>query len=227
MSIFSRFKDIVSSNINSMLDKAENPEKLLRLMIQEMEDTLVELKSSCAQVMAERAKISRAAERVGREIAKWAERAELAVSKGREDLAREALVTKRELTSESEHLAKEAEGAAEAVARYQDEICQVEDKLQQAREKQRGLIRRHNLARERKISQTQIRRYEHSDVMQRFENFERKIDRMESETDLVNIKPKDTLEDEFARLNQDEGLEKELSELKARINGETTSESAN
>ncbi|MFA5256992.1 MAG: phage shock protein PspA [Opitutales bacterium] len=220
MSIFTRFKDIVSSNINSMLDSAENPEKLLRLMIQEMEDTLVELKASCAQVMADKARLGRSGDRIAAEVALWDGRAELALSKGREDLAREALLRKREILAEVTRLEEEVRSAEEAVGRYQDEIRQVEDKLLQARDKQRTLVRRHTLAKDRIQSQTNIRRFEHNDVIQRFDSFEHKIDRMEAEADLVNITRKSDLEVEFDRLHQDEQLEKELSALKEKLSSQ-------
>ncbi len=217
MSIFTRFKDIVSSNLNSMLDKAENPEKLLRLMIQEMEDTLVELKASCAQVMADKTRLGRSAERLSGEVALWEGRAALAMEKGREDLAREALLRKREILAEVTRLGQEVASADETVSRYRDEIGQVEEKLTQAREKQRNLVRRHTLARERIQSQGNIRRFDRGDVVQRFDSFEQRVDRMEAEADLVNIARKSNLEDEFDRLHQDEQLEKELSELKSKL----------
>ncbi|HQK77746.1 MAG TPA: PspA/IM30 family protein, partial [Candidatus Hydrogenedentes bacterium] len=98
MGIFSRVADIISSNINAMLDKAEDPEKLVRLMIREMEDTLIEIKASCAGAMAQRKKIGRQIEDVRAGEARWAERAQLAVDKGRDDLARDALLEKRRFT---------------------------------------------------------------------------------------------------------------------------------
>src|SRR5690606_39606241 len=105
MGIFTRFKDIVSSNINAMLDKAEDPEKMIRLMVQEMEDTLVELKASCAGAMATKSKVSRAAEANASRVADWESKARLALTKGREDLAKEALAEKRVFAEESERLA--------------------------------------------------------------------------------------------------------------------------
>ena len=92
MGIFTRMRDIISSNINAMLEKAEDPEKLVKLMIQEMEDTLVEVKASCAGVMAAKKKIQRELDECGGRAEKWADRAQLAVDRGHDDLAREALV---------------------------------------------------------------------------------------------------------------------------------------
>ena len=90
MGIFTRFRDIISSNINAMLDKAEDPEKLISLMIREMEDTLVEIKASCAGVMANKKKLQRQMSEAQARSENWEQKAALAVTKGRDDLAREA-----------------------------------------------------------------------------------------------------------------------------------------
>ena len=134
MSIFTRFKDIVGTNINAMLDKAENPEKLLRLMIQDMEDTLVEMKATCAQSMAERARARRNIERLNTEVTRWDERAALAISKGREDMAREALLRKREVLADVTRMTDELRTLGSKITSHQDEIAQVEDKLLEARD---------------------------------------------------------------------------------------------
>ncbi len=122
MGIFTRMRDIISSNINAMLDKAEDPEKLVRLMIQEMEDTLVEIKASCAGAMATRKKIARRLEEARNRIQLWADRAELAVSKGREDLAREALFEKRRYTERVRSLEDELAQCDNLIEQYQDDI---------------------------------------------------------------------------------------------------------
>ena len=153
MGIFTRFRDIISSNINAMLDKAEDPEKLIRLMIREMEDTLVELKASCAGVMANAKKIQRETGMADERASDWASKAELAVSKGREDLAREALTEKRRYTDRMESLAKELIEHNTLVAQYQDDIRQLEEKLGSAREKQRMLVQRHIHAAKKKRAQ--------------------------------------------------------------------------
>jgi phage shock protein A len=140
MSIFSRYKEIVEANISSMLAKSDNPERMLRLMIQDMEDTLVEMKASCAGIMAEKARALRTCERVGREIERWTERATLALSKGREDMAREALLRKQEVRKDVANLEAEIKALGEKIARSQDEIAQVEVRLRDARDKLRSLI---------------------------------------------------------------------------------------
>lgn len=219
MSIFTRFKDIVTSNINAMLDRAEDPEKLLRLMIQEMEDTLVELKASCASVMADRARALRGRDTIEARIREWNSRAELAMDRGREDLAREALVQKRTLQGEVDRLNEEVASLEGVVGRYHDDIQQLEEKLTQARNKQRVLVQRHTLAVNRNAAQTKIRNVDNSDVLLRFDSFEQRIDRMEAEADLVNYKRKPELEEEFERLQGDEQLENELAELRSKVRG--------
>jgi len=142
MGIFTRFRDIISSNLNAMLDGAEDPEKMIRLMIHEMEDTLVDIKSSCARVMATCKKIERQMGEASSRENHWDERAKLAVDKGRDDLAREALLEKRRYTQKAESLDKELAEHNALVEKYQEDIRQLEDKLNTAREKQRLLIQR-------------------------------------------------------------------------------------
>ena len=216
MGVFTRVRDIISSNINSMLDKAEDPEKMVKLMIREMEDTLVEIKASCAQAIATKKKIQRQIEEIAGRAKEWADRAQLAVSKEREDLAREALVEKRRFTERTEALDKELAQFEDIVAHYHQDIGQLEDKLGVAREKQRILVQRHAHAQGNKRVQENIRRVDTSDAILRFEKFEQRIDRMEAEADLVNGARKHTLRDEFADLEKDEDIERELEELKAK-----------
>ena len=216
MGIFSRFADIVNANINSLLEKAEDPQKLVRLMIQEMEDTLVEVKASCASAMAIKKRIQRASNELNSKIDEWARKAELAISKGREDLAREAIVEKRRHHDRFTSLDQEINQADALVEQYQSEITQLEDKLMAAREKQRVLIQRHVHARTKKRVEEGIRKVDTSDAFVRFEHFENRIERMEADANLVNYGRKPKLEDEFAALEDDE-VEKELSALKASI----------
>jgi phage shock protein A len=215
MGIFTRLSDIISSNINAMLDKAEDPEKLVRLMIQEMEDTLVEIKAACAGVMATKKKVQRELEEVLVRMKQWGEKAQLAVNKGREDLAREALLEKRRYRERASALEKELAQCDALVEQYQTDMTQLEDKLSTAREKQRILVQRHIHAQRRKRAQQGIRRLDTSDALIRFEQFENRIERMEAEADLVNFGRKPPLEEEFTRLEGDEEIEKELQTLKA------------
>jgi len=214
MGIFTRVSDIISSNINVMLDKAEDPEKLVRLMIQEMEDTLVEIKASCAGVMATKKRVQRELEEVLTRAKQWGEKAQLAVNKGREDLAREALMEKRRYRERAGALEKELSQCDALVEQYQVDMTQLEDKLSAAREKQRILVQRHIHAQRKKRAQQEIRRLDTTDALIRFEQFENRIERMEAEADLVNFGRKPPLEEEFARLEGDEEIEKELQTLK-------------
>lgn len=216
MGIFTRVRDIISANLNSMLDSAEDPEKMVKLIIREMEDTLIEIKANCARAMATKKKIQRERDEMAELAKSWESKAELAISKGREDLAREALLEKRRYTERGEVLLEEYEHAQNLVAQCQDDITQLEDKLNTAREKQRVLIQRHHSATNKKRAQQTIRKFDTSESLHRFEAFQQKIDRMEAEADLVNYGRKGSLADEFAALEKDEDIEKELEALKAK-----------
>ncbi len=178
MGIFTRFRDIVSSNINAMLDKAEDPEKLIRLMIREMEDTLIEIKASCAGVMAGSKKVERQLDEVRSRITYWEEKAPLAVSKGRDDLAREALVEKRRSVERAVVLEQELTEHNAIIEAYQDDIRQLEDKLRGAKEKQRILVQRHIHANGKRRAQEDIRRMDSKVAMFKFEDLEDRIERM-------------------------------------------------
>jgi phage shock protein A len=214
MGIFTRVRDIVSSNINSMLDQAEDPEKMVKLMIREMEDTLVEIKASCAGAMATKKKIERELNVANENGSAWADKAQLAVDRGREDLAREALIEKKRYFERCESLEAEMKQCDDLVDQYQRDIGQLEDKLSSAREKQRLLIQRHTRAQNRMRAERGIRKLDTSGAMMRFDTFEERIERMEVDADLVNYGRKPTLDDEFRRLKGDEDIEKELQALK-------------
>jgi phage shock protein A len=217
MGVFSRFRDIVSSNINAMLDKAEDPEKLIKMMIREMEDTLVEIKASCAGVMASSKKVHRQMEEARSRVGFWEERAALAVHKGREDLAREALVEKRRFGDKAEALDNELIKLNALVEQYQDDIRQLEEKLDSAREKQRILVQRHIRANRRKRAQEGMRRVDSTEAILKFEDLENRIERMEAEADLVNFGRKPGQEPEWKDLLADEEIEKELERLKSSL----------
>ena len=214
MGIFTRFRDIISSNINAMLDKAEDPEKLIRLMIREMEDTLVEIKTACAGVMAGGKKIKRQLEGLGARTRYWEEKAELAVNKGRDDLAREALVEKRKFNRRIETLENDLAEHDLLIEQYQDDIRQLEEKLKSARDKQRMLVQRHIHAQKKMQAQEEMRRIDSSETVMKFDELENRIERMEAEADLVNYGKKTSLEEELERLSVDEEIENELRALK-------------
>jgi phage shock protein A len=214
MGIFTRFRDIVSSNINAILDKAEDPEKLIKLMIREMEDTLVEIKAACAGAMASSKKVRRQLDTLHNQIQYWEEKAELAVKKGRDHLAREALIEKRRHVRRRNDLENELTEHNLLIEQYQNDIRQLEDKLKSARDKQRLLIQRHIHAHQKRQAQEEIRRIASSEAMMKFEELESRIERMEAEADLVNFGKKAALESELDTLSVDEEIEKELQALK-------------
>jgi phage shock protein A len=217
MGIFSRFRDIISSNINAMLDKAEDPQKLIKLMIREMEDTLVEMKASCAGLMAGAKRTRRQMEETEAKRQFWSGKAELAVSKGREDLAREALLEKRRYAERAHGFEREIAQYDGLVAQYQGDIRQLEEKLASAREKERILVQRHLHAGSKRRAQEQIRQSESAVAIAKFEELENRIDRMEAEADLVNPPKRPNLEMELERLQMDEEIERELAEIKSSL----------
>jgi len=215
MGIFTRFRDIVGSNINSMLDRAEDPEKLIKLMIQEMEDTLIELKSACAGEMAESKKVERLLMATEKHVEYWEDKANLAVNKGRDDLARQALLEKRRYSQRTESLSNELTDHEALLSQYKEDIRQLEEKMKSARDKERMLVQRHIHASRKKRAQEEMRRIESADAIFKFEELEHRIEHMEAEADLINFGRSTTLEDELERLALDEDIESELNTIKA------------
>jgi phage shock protein A len=142
MGIFSRFTDIVNSNINSILDKAEDPEKMVRLIIQEMEDTLVEVRSASAKTLASKKEISTQIGKMQNEAQDWKAKAELAISKDREDLARAALQEKKKCDEHANALLSELKGVDEQITKLQSEVGQLQDKLADAKTRQKAILLR-------------------------------------------------------------------------------------
>uniref|UniRef100_I2Q744 Phage shock protein A (IM30), suppresses sigma54-dependent transcription n=1 Tax=Desulfovibrio sp. U5L TaxID=596152 RepID=I2Q744_9BACT len=226
MGIFSRFRDIIHSNINTMLDRAEDPEKLIRLMIQEMEETLVELKADCARAMAQAATSGRELAAVRDRAAQWGEKAELAVDKGREDLAREALLEKRGLDARAEALGTEQAAMEGMIAACREDIARLDEKLASAKERQRTLLHRHIRATGKKRVREDISKADSTEAMLRFEQFESRIERLEAEAELAGSatgarRPAEgeSLEARFDRLAADEDVERELARIKAKRQG--------
>jgi len=215
MGIFTRFKDIIASNISAMLDNAEDPEKLIKLMIREMEDTLIEIKSSCASTIAEQKKVERLFDGMVEKENFWVKKAKLAVEKGKDNLARQALQQKRIYAQKAETVEEELIELGSIVDQYRNDIEELENKLKSAREKQRLLVQRHIRAKSRKNAQEEIRRADSIEIMQKFETLENHIERMEAEADLVNYGRPATLEDEFDALEADDDIEAELDKLKS------------
>jgi phage shock protein A len=222
MGIFTRFKDIITANMNSMLDKAEDPEKMIKMMIREIEDTLVEVKTSCAGAIASKKTVQRCLDSIRERLNQWNTRAELAVLKGRDDLAREALLEKRRFSTKIDALEQEFTQHTSLVEQYQEEIRQLEDKLKSSREKQRMLGQRHIHAKRKKQAREDIRRMDNHETLARFDKMESRIEQMEAEADLVNYGVKSTLDEQFEEIIMDDDIEQELQRLKsAQTKGNT------
>lgn len=216
MGIFSRFTDIVNSNINSLLDKAEDPEKMVRLIIQEMEDTLVEVRSTSARLIAEKKDTERQMNRFSKEVAEWESKAELALSKDRDDLARLALQEKKKAGDHVDSLQADIDRIDEHLNRMNDEVGQLQEKLADAKARQKTIIMRQRAASTRLDVKKTIDSGKIDDAMYRFERFEAKIDDLESQVDSYDL-GKRTLRDEFAELEGADKIDAELDALKARV----------
>ena len=214
MGVFTRLKDIINSNLNAMLDAAEDPDKLIRLMIQEMEDTLVEVKANCAGAIAARKRAEKAVTSAETAIATWEERARLAIEKGREDLAREAIRERRRLEDLRDAHAKEATGCDEVVARYKEDIAAVEAKLVDARQRHRLLVQRHKRAKTHERTRGVIERVTRYDAVTKFDQLEQRIERMEAFQEIDPDLQKPSLEEAFAALKEADAIEEELARLK-------------
>lgn len=219
MSIFSRLSDIINANINALLEKAEDPEKIIRLMIQEMEDTLVEIRSAAARCIADRKEHRRRIEYLEGEQAEWARRAELALRRERDDLARAALAEKQAIGDHIERLKEEDAALETQQVKFNEDIGQLQAKLKDAKVRQRSLVIRHKTATSQLAARKHIHDERVDEMLYRFESAERRIDRIESESEAISMGRGRRLVDEIAGLEDDDRVEAELSELKKKMGG--------
>jgi phage shock protein A len=217
MGIFSRLSDIVNSNLSAILDMAEDPEKIIRLMILEMKETLVEVRSDAARIIADRKEAERTLGRLEDAAGEWQRKAELALAKEREDLARGALLEKAKLEETAGALRQDLGNLDAALGKHAADIAKLESKLREAQTKQKSMQARQKTA----DNNLRVRRQVHDgridDAFARFENMERRLDDVEGQAEAFDLGQTKTLADEIAELEADQAIEGELAALKARV----------
>ncbi len=220
MSIFSRMSDIINSNINAILDKAEDPEKMVRLIIQEMEEALVEVRSTAARAIADNKELSRRQEYLDTEASEWGRKAEIAINKGRDDLAKGALVERNKAFEAAQALSKDAQILNETLSKLNEDVGALQAKIKDAKARQNAITMRGQAAHSRLGVRRQLAEHSIDDAMQRFENYERRMDELEGQIEAYDMGQK-TLADEISDLERDEAIDAELAEMKARMANET------
>jgi len=216
MSIFSRTRDIIAANVIDLVNRSDDPAKTIRVIILEMEETLVEVRASAARGIADQKEKSRQVAQLSDMQASWTERAELALSKGRDDLARLALVEKEKLTGQAEELREEIKGIAEGLRAFEGDIAKLQAKLREARVRQNAIATRFESAQNR----VRLRElYAGSRTEEAFSNFdllEREADYAEGQADALLLAAPRTLEEEIAELRVAERVDAELEAMKSR-----------
>lgn len=217
MGIFSRLSDIINSNLNAILDRAEDPEKIIRLVIQEMEDTLVEVRSAAVKTVAEKKEIERRLSELKREADEWERKAELALSKDREDLAKGALMARSKVAEAADSMSSELAKLDDILAKTNDDIGQLQAKLQDAKAREKAIVARQKTAVNRLKVKTQVHDDRITDAFVRFEQIERNLDVLEGKAEVLDMGRKRSLADEIAELEQNDKVESDLQALKARL----------
>lgn len=217
MGIFSRLSDIINSNLNAILDRAEDPQKIIRLVIQEMEDTLVEVRSAAVKTVAEKKQIERHLGELHREAEEWQRKAELALSKDREDLAKGALMARGKVQETADGLARDLARLDADLAKTNDDIGQLQAKLQDAKARERTILARHSTATNRLRVKSQLHDGRITDAFSRFEHIERNLDVLEGKVDVLDLGRQRGLAEEIAELENTDKVDAELQALKAKL----------
>ncbi len=216
MTIFTRMSDIINSNINALLDKAEDPEKMVRLIIQEMEEALVEVRSTSARAIADRKELERRQAWLAAEATEWERKAEVAVNKDRDDLAKGALVERNKAKEVADSLSEELQLIDQTLFKLNEDVGALQAKIKDAKARQNAIVMRGKAAVTRLSVRRQLNDHNVDDAMQRFELYERKMDDLEGQIEAYDMGQK-TLSEEIAVLEQGEDLDGELKELKSRM----------
>ena len=216
MSIFTRTRDIVAANFTDLLDKAEDPAKMVRVMIMEMEETLVDVRASAARTIADQKEIRRQIGKLERLQAGWMEKAELALSKDREDLAKAALVEKQKLADVAEGLEVEVAVLNDALRASEGDIAKLQAKLREARTRQTTIASRMESAQNRVRMREAYAGARAEEAFSGFTTLERRVDLAEGQAEALALAaPPKTLEEEIAELRSSEKVEAELAAMKA------------
>lgn len=216
MGIFSRLSDVINSNIHAMLDKAEDPEKMVRLIIQEMEDTLVEVRSTSVRTLARKKELQRLVNQINAEAADWESKAELAITKDREDLARGALAARNRALEQAVAYEKELAHVEEEIGKLDEDTAKLKAKLADARQRQKAIVLRSHSINSRLKVRSQIHDGRMADAMLKMEQYEGKIDRMEAELEAYDLGTR-SLSEEFNQLQTQDKVEDDLQRLRAKM----------
>ncbi|GAB1256087.1 phage shock protein PspA [Aurantivibrio plasticivorans] len=216
MGIFSRISDIINANINSLLDSAENPEKMIRLVIQEMEETLIEVRTNSAKIIAEKKELLRRNDRLQKQADDWQTKAELALSKDREDLAKAALIEKSTVVDLVSVIKEDLDKLDDTLTRLTDEIEQLQQKLNDAKARQKVIAMRTRATESRVGVNRHLNSKNYDSAMGKMDYFEQKIEKMESQIEADNL-GNQGLQGEFEELEKQDKIDKELAELKAKM----------
>ena len=217
MGIFSRTRDIIAANMTDLLDRAEDPAKMIRMIIMEMEETLVEVRASAARTIADQKEMRRAVIRAEAAQESWGEKAELALSKGREDLATAALIEKGKAKAFADQTRAEVGALDDNLSLNEADIQKLEAKLREARTRQNAVINRIESATHRSRLREMTKGPRVEEAFARFEIMDRRADLAEGRADAFALGAPKTLADEFAELTAGDEVSAELAAMKARL----------